>query len=86
MEGKINIIHKNCDKSLAKDKSLPLNSYLVSYNSDDILMYDIAQGIPVDIFDHYYDHYRNLLSMEWTDGKVNPKFYGQQLVLKKGKK
>ena len=76
MEGKINVIHRDCQQSAAKDKTLPLNSYIVSYKSKYKVMYDIAQGTQVAIFDHYYDQYRNLLSMKWTEGKVNPNMYG----------
>ena len=76
MEGKINIIYRDCEQSAAKDKTLPLNSYIVSYKSKDRVMYDIVQGTKVAIFDHYYDQYRNFISMEWTEGKVNPKMYG----------
>ena len=77
MGGKINIIHRDCDKSLSQDKSLPLDSYIVSYSDDGVVKYDIVQGTQVKIFDHYYDEYRNLISMKWTDGKVNPKSYNQ---------
>ncbi len=77
MGGKINIIHRDCDKSLSQDKSLPLDSYIVSYSDDGVVKYDIVQGTQVKIFDHYYDEYRNLISMKWTDGKVNPKTYNQ---------
>ena len=77
MGGKVNIIHKDCDQSLAKEKSLPLDSYLVSYSDDGITKYDVVQGTQVSIFDHYYDEYRNVISMKWTDGRVNPKSYNQ---------
>jgi hypothetical protein len=76
MDSRINIIHRDCEQSAAKDKTLPLNSYIVSYNSKDRVMYDIVQGTQVAIFDHYYDQYGNLISMKWTDGKVSPKMYG----------
>jgi hypothetical protein len=85
MEGKIKIIHKDCEASFAKNKSLPLNSYLVSYNHKNRVMYDIAQGNRVSIFDHYYDEYRNVISINWTDGRVNPKLYNSQ-PQKKSKK
>lgn len=78
MGGNIKIIHKDCDVSLSKDKSLPLDSYLVSYLNEDVKMYDIVQGTQVDIFDYYYDKYRNVISMKWTDGRVNPKLYNSQ--------
>ena len=77
MKEKINIIHRDCDKSLAKDKSLPLDSYIVSYSDDGVVKYDIVQGTQVSIFDCYYDEYRNVISMKWTDGRVNPKTYNQ---------
>lgn len=78
MGSKIKIIHKDCDASLSKDKSLPIDSYLVTYSSDDATVHDIVQGIQVDIFDHYYDKYNNIISIKWTDGQVNPKLYGIQ--------
>ena len=84
MVDKIKIIHKKCDVSLAKDKSLPLDSYLVSYPNDGEICYDIVQGSRVSIFDHYYDEYRKLISMKWTDGRVNPNVYG--VPVKKSKK
>lgn len=77
MGGKINIIHRDCDRSVSKDKSLPLDSYIVSYSDDGIEKYDIVQGTQVSIFDHYYDEYRNVIFMKWTDGRVNPKSYNQ---------
>ena len=71
MEGKINIIHRDCEYSLAKDKTLPSNAYIVGYSSKGRVMYDIVQGNKVSIFDYYYDEHRNVISMDWTDGKIN---------------
>jgi hypothetical protein len=72
----INIIHVNCDPSLAEDKSLPRDSYIISYGDDDTQKYDIVQGLRSDIFDQYWDKYRDVRSMEWTEGTVNPKMWG----------
>lgn len=85
MGGKINIIQKDCDTFAANNRSLPLDSYIVSYSDNEIVKYDIVQGPQVSIFDHYYDEYRNVISMKWTDGKVNPKMYNNQSQ-KKNKK
>jgi hypothetical protein len=85
----MNIIHKDCDMSLSKDKSLPLDSYLVTYNVKEELKYDIVQSSSrVEIFDHYHDNYgaENIKSIKWTDGKVSSKFYGYQPRLEKKKK
>jgi hypothetical protein len=71
------IIHKDCSSELKKNKKLPLDSYLVSYLVKDELKYDIVQsGAVVEIFDYYYDEYRNVKSIKWTDGRVNPRLYG----------
>jgi hypothetical protein len=75
----LNIIHKDCDKELAKNTSLPINSYLVIYLVKDKETYDIVQaGGKVEIFDTYYDEYGKgaLKGIKWTDGKVSPKVYG----------
>jgi hypothetical protein len=75
----LNIIHKDCDKSLSKDKSLPVDSYLVTYLVKDKEKYDIVQaGSKVEVFDTYYDEYGkgSLQSIQWTDGRVNPRVYG----------
>jgi hypothetical protein len=75
----LNIIHKDCDKSLAQDKSLPVNSYLVIYCVKDVEKYDIVQsGARIEVFDNYYDEYGKgaLKEIKWTEGTVNPKTYG----------
>ena len=69
------ILHKECEPTLAKDKQLPRDSYLVSYCEDDVLKYDISRGTKVELFNYYYDKYRNVNSISWTDGTINPKSY-----------
>ena len=73
------LIHKQCDKSLANDKSLPINSYIITYLLDDEKMYDIVQASSVcEVFDKYYDDYGkgSIQEIKWTNGKVSPKMYG----------
>ena len=76
------MIHENCDKSLASDKSLPLNSYIVTYEYKGKVCYDIVQSNAiVKIFDCYYDKLgigTAIKSIKWTDGRVNPKLYGNR--------
>lgn len=81
------IIHKDCDKELSKDKSLPRNSYLISYILDEKTVYDIIQSnSKVEIFDYYYDSYGDVLTdISWTEGTVNPKLWGQDNTKKKSK-
>lgn len=72
------VLKKNCDRVDAKDKSLPNNSYLVTYIVKDALQYDIVIcNKRADIFDMYWDlHRENLKKIEWTSGTVNPKLWG----------
>jgi hypothetical protein len=73
------LIHKQCDKALANDKSLPINSYIITYLLDDEKMYDIVQASSVcEVFDKYYDDYGkgSIQEIKWTNGKVSPKMYG----------
>ena len=71
----VQIIHKNCDPTLADDKSLPYTAYIVKYYENDQYCYDIVIcNKKVDIFDYYWDRYReNLVSFKQTEGRVNPR-------------
>ncbi len=84
MQGSIKILHKKCDTYLAKNKSLPINSYLICYCDNGEVFCDIAQGSRFSIFDCYYDQYRKVISINWTDGRINPRVYGESS--KKNKK
>lgn len=74
------ILHHNCDPELAKDRSLPYTAYLVTYEIDGALAYDLV--IPdkqVEIFDYYWDRYREgLKGWKQSEGRVNPKLWGTQ--------
>lgn len=72
---KMIILHQECEPSLAKDKKLPRDSYLVSYMKEDQLTYDISRGSKVELFDYYYDTFRNVKGIDWTSGTVSPKSY-----------
>jgi hypothetical protein len=72
----LNLIKSDCPKSDAKDKSLPLNSRVVTLVEGENICYDIVQGTLISIFDAYYDLYRGVLkNIEYTEGRVNPKVY-----------
>ena len=72
------ILHERCGKQDAKNKQLPLDSYLVTYVIDENTFYDIVRtSKKVGIFDMYYDKFGNCLkSIEWTDGTINPRLWG----------
>ena len=75
----IKVLHEKCDPKLAQDKKLPYTAYLVEYvdkeNGEDKVFYDITLcQKQVDMFDHYYDKYKQgLKSFKQTAGQVNPK-------------
>lgn len=82
----INVIQSNCSPESAKDKSLPRDSYLVTYGDNDVEKYDIVQGLKLDIFDQYWDKYRDFRGLEWTEGTANPKMWGYSPKENKKKK
>lgn len=72
------ILQERCVKQDAKNKQLPLDSYLVTYVIDGNTSYDIVKtNKKVNIFDMYYDKFGNCIkSIEWTDGTINPRLWG----------
>jgi hypothetical protein len=78
------IYKKDCSPQDAEDKTLPLNSYLVSYIDEGHAKYDICISHKrVEIFDYYYDNFYKVLSIEWTKGSVNPKLWQDPNLKKK---
>jgi len=72
----VNIIHANCDPELAKDRSLPHTAHLIEFNDDNKVVYDIVTAAKmVDIFDYYWDKYKNVANMTQTEGRANPKLW-----------
>ena len=70
----MNILNEDCDPTLAQDKTLPYNAYLVEYIKEDRIAYDLATcGTSVELFDEYYDKYKkNFKTLKQAEGKVNP--------------
>ena len=53
------VVETDCDPTLAQDRSLPNNSFLVEYIQDEVTHFDLViSSKQVDIFDHYYDKYK----------------------------
>lgn len=85
--GSVKVIHRDCDPSLSKDRSLPCTAFLVEYIQGDTTHWDIVMsGKKVDIFDEYWDKYReNLIGFTQTEGRSNPKLWNNSKK-EKGKK
>jgi hypothetical protein len=84
----LKIIHEDCDPSLAEDKSLPTSSFLVEYVIGKDIHYDIVMAAKqVEIFDYYWDKYReDLLTFNQTQGRISPKLWGYKAPEGKKKK
>lgn len=82
------VYKKDCDPSAAQDRSLPYTAYLVEYLQDGMTHFDIViSGKKVEIFDHYWDLYRNnFVTFTQTEGRVNPKLWNDPTKAKDKKK
>ena len=55
----VQVLHEDCDPTLANDKKLPYSAYIVEYKKEDRIAYDISMASSqVLLFDHYYDKYK----------------------------
>ena len=76
---KIRLIFEKCPRDKANDKKLPSDSFIVTYEHDKELKHDIIRATAqVDVFDAYYDKYKNVKGIEWTKGIIHPKTYDGQ--------
>jgi len=82
------IVYKDCDPSIADDRSLPYTTYLVTYKMDGIICYDLViTDKKVDIFDYYWDRYRNdFITFKQSEGRTNPKLWDMPKKQEKKKK
>jgi hypothetical protein len=74
------LLFSNATMAQAKDKSLPKDAYLVFYeNSDGIVSMDVCRcSKRSNLFDLYYDKFRNVKDIRFGYGNVNPKLWGEQ--------
>lgn len=79
------IIYRDCDPSLADDRTLPHTAYLVEYLQDGMTHFDIVVASKrVEIFDYYWDNYReDLIRMTQSEGRANPKVWSNPNQKKK---
>ena len=86
----VQVLHEKCELGKAEDKKLPSDSYLVSYKVEDELKYDVTRaGTQLELFDHYYDTYKNVQGISWTKGIVSPRTFdniGKPIPPKKKRK
>ena len=72
----VTVIHEKCDLEKHNTIKLPYTAYVVQYEVEGNLVHDIAMAQKaVDIFDHYYDKYKNVLAIVQSEGRVTPKLW-----------
>ena len=74
----LNILKENCDPKKDNNPTLPYNAYLVQYKIGDKeeTRWDLTMAYKMsEIFDHYYDKYKNVLAIVQSDGRVAPKLW-----------
>ncbi len=83
----MNIIHEDCDPTLANDKKLPYTAYLVEYTKEDRVAYDVAVGnSAVEIFDTYYDKYKKgFKTLKQSSGTIKPSLWNGPIKPQKKK-
>ena len=75
-DDKIKLMFEKCTLDKANDKKLPSDSFIVSYEQDKELKHDIIRAAAqVDVFDAYYDKYKNVEGIVWTEGVVSPRSF-----------
>ena len=76
------IIHEKCDPKLAYNRKLPYTAYLVEYEDDGKVFYDITiSQKAVEMFDYYYDKYKTgLKGWKQTAGIISPKLWDEDML------
>ena len=76
----LNILKENCDPKKDNNTALPYNAYLVQYKAgEDETRWDLTMAYKMsEIFDHYYDKYKNVLAIVQSEGRVTPKLWSQE--------
>tara|TARA_B100000427_G_scaffold103703_1_gene85823 strand:- start:32 stop:331 length:300 start_codon:yes stop_codon:yes gene_type:complete len=77
------VLHEKCERDKAENKKLPSDSFLVSYKVEDEIKYDVTRAATqLELFDHYYDTYKNVQGIAWTKGIVSPRTYNVEQPIK----
>ena len=87
----LNKLKENFDPKKDNNSALPYNAYLVQYkvgDKEETRWYLTMAYKMSEIFDHYYDKYKNVLAIVQSEGRVTPKLWKNPEEVKqtKGKK
>tara|TARA_B100001996_G_scaffold186843_1_gene142934 strand:+ start:1542 stop:1889 length:348 start_codon:yes stop_codon:yes gene_type:complete len=68
-------------------KQAPTDGYIVKYVYNDNIHYDLARGTKVNLFDMYWDKFKNgIKSIGYGNGTIKPNLWGYQSTTTKKKK
>lgn len=72
------VLKQNCTLEEAKDTSVPNDSFIVSYEINGKIYYDLTRSSKMSsIFDMYYDNLGPVIrKIDWGYGTINPKNWG----------
>ena len=84
----LKVIKEDCDPNVDNTSDLPNNCYLVTYKKDGAVTHDlVAAAKQSEIFDNYYDKYKkDFVFMKQSEGRVNPKLWGNPSPKERKKK
>ena len=78
------VILEKTTKDKANDRKLPSDAFNVYYVVDGEERLDVTRsGKKVNVFDFYYDKYKNVKQIEYGHGTVNPSQWGYKEPPKK---
>ena len=65
----------------------PSDAYIVKYELDDKLCYDLTRGTKIKLFDMYWDKFKGgIKSIEYGKGSIKPNLWGYQSTPTRKKK
>tara|TARA_B100000131_G_scaffold252209_1_gene245985 strand:- start:362 stop:712 length:351 start_codon:yes stop_codon:yes gene_type:complete len=68
-------------------KQAPTDSYIIKYVYNDNIHYDLTRGTKVNLFDMYWDKFKNdLKTIDYGNGTIKPNLWGYQSTTTKKKK
>jgi len=82
------VLKQNCSLIEAKDTTVPNDAYIVTYEINGKIHYDLTRcNKKSNLFDMYYDNLGPVVrSIDWGYGKISPRVWGYQAPEKKRRK
>ena len=68
-------------------KQAPTDSYIIKYVYNDNIHYDLTRGTKVNLFDMYWDKFKNgLKAIDYGKGSIKPNLWGYKAPQQKKKR